>query len=343
MKAAKRPQIEKALQAPPADLRFFLLYGPDEAGSRALMKSLDAGADAERIELSGAELKGDPARLADEAASISLFGGARYVVVEPAGDEIVPAIEALIEAPRAGNPVAIVAGALKPTSKLLKLALASPQALAFASYPPEARDLPRIVQELAREHGLTVQPSLARRIADAAGGNRAILAQELAKFALYADARPERPLALSEEAVDAIGAGMDEGDLSRLVESVAGGSPGLLKTELMRLASEGIEGIPLIRAVLRRMTLLAKLRAAVDGGGSIQSVMASGGKGIFWREQESVAAQLGRWPSDLIAKSIGRLLEAELQVKASGGLGALAVDEELFAISRQAARMRQAA
>ena len=35
------------------------------------------GAEAERVDLSGAELKADPARLADEAASISLFGGAR--------------------------------------------------------------------------------------------------------------------------------------------------------------------------------------------------------------------------------------------------------------------------
>ena len=95
------------------------------------------GEDAERIDLSGAELKADPARLADEAAAISMFGGARWILVEPAGDEIVPALEALIEAPAAGNPVAVVAGALKPASKLLKLALAAPAALAFASYVPD--------------------------------------------------------------------------------------------------------------------------------------------------------------------------------------------------------------
>jgi DNA polymerase-3 subunit delta len=37
---------------------------------------------------------------------------------------------------------------------------------------------------------------------------------------------------------------------------------------------------------------------------------------------------------------MGRLLEAERQVKASGGAGAIVVDEELFAICRQAARLR---
>jgi hypothetical protein len=60
--------IERALAAP-ADTRFFLLHGPDEAGSRGLLKSLASamGDDSERIDLSGADLKADPARLADEA------------------------------------------------------------------------------------------------------------------------------------------------------------------------------------------------------------------------------------------------------------------------------------
>jgi DNA polymerase-3 subunit delta len=336
----KRTEIEQALKRPSAHLRLFLLYGPDEAGSRALMKRLDAGPDAERVDLTGAELKSDPARLPDEAASISLFGGARYIVVEPVGDEVVPAVEALLEAAGAGNPVVMVAGALKPASKLLKLASADKRVLAFASYPPEARDLPRIVQELGREQGLSIHSALARRIAESAGGNRAVIAQELAKYALYADAGPDRPATLEDEAVDAVGAGLDEGDLSRLVDSVTGGNPAMLRAELLRLASEGIEGIPLIRAVLRRVALLARLRAEVDGGRAVAAVMASSGKAIFWREQEKVSAQLARWPSELLAKSMSRLVEAELQAKASGGLAAVAVDEELFAIARQAARLR---
>src|SRR3546814_18766965 len=91
------------------------------------------GAEAERIELGGAELKADPARLADEAASISLFGGARYIVVEASGDAVLAAVEALIEAPTAGHPGAIVAGALRPSTKPLKLAIPDKSAPAFSS------------------------------------------------------------------------------------------------------------------------------------------------------------------------------------------------------------------
>ena len=339
---ADRQQLERALKAP-GETRFFLFYGPDEAGSRALMREVAAaaGADAERIDLSGAELKADPARLTAEAAAISLFGGPRYIVVEPVGDEAVPALEALLSASAAGNPVVLVAGALKPASKLLKLALADRAVLALVSYIPEGRNAARLVAEMAREQGLQVRPDVAARVADSCGGNRALIEQELKKLALYLDASPEAQKQLDEEALAAVGAAAEEGDLSRLVDSVGSGDAAQLEAELLRMRSEGMEGIPLIRAVLRRMYLLTKLRAEVERGNSVASVMASpAAKSVFWKEKDSVAAQLGRWRSDLLAKSVSRLLEAEREVKASGGLGPLAADEELFAIARQAARRR---
>jgi len=338
---AKRVEIERALDKPEGT-RFFLLYGPDEGGSRGLLRRLAAaiGEGAERIDLSGADLKADPARLADEAAAISMFGDRRWVLVEQAGDESEPALAALVAAPVAGNPVAIVAGALKGGSKLLKTALAARTGLAFASYLPDAGEADRLVLELARAHGLVVRPDVARRIAEAAGGNRAIVDQELVKLALFVDASPEAPRPVDHDALDAVGAGA-EGDLARLVDSVAGGDGAALEAEIARLKAEGKEGITLTRAVLRRMALLARLRAEVERGNSPASVVKSpAGRSVFFREQDAVARQLGRWRPPLIAKAISRLIAAEGQVMASGGPGIVAAEEELFAICRQAARLR---
>lgn len=339
---ANRAQIESALKARGGQNRFLLLYGPDDSGSRGLAAILAQamGAESERVDLAGTDLKTDPARLADEAASISLFGDARHILVEANGDEIVSAVEALIEAPAAGNPVVIVAGVLRPASRLLKLALAEPAALAFASYIPEGRDADRLVLDLARQAGLAMRPDVASRVATATSGNRAVIERELEKFAIYLDAAPDRPQPIDHDLVDTLGAASEGGDLSRLVDSVAGGDAQLLQAELLRLASEGIEGIPLIRAMLRRMLLLGRLRAEVDRGTSVDAVMASQGKSLFWKEKPAVTQQLGRWRSDMLAKATTRLLQAERDVKASGALGAVAVDEELFAICRQAARMR---
>ena len=339
---ANRAQIESALRAAGRQYRFLLLHGPDEAGSRGLAKLLAEamGKDSERVELSGAELKSDPARLSDEAASIGLFGSSRHILVVANGDEVMPAIEALLEMTAAGNPIVILAGSLKPASKLLKRALAEQSVLAFASYVPEGRDADRLVLDLGRQRGLTMRPDVARRIADAAGGNRSVVERELDKFALFLDASAERPQTLEQDAIDALGAASEGGDLSRLVDSVSGGDSVLLQTELLRLSSQGIEGITLIRAVLRRILLLARLRAEIERGNGPDSVMASHGKSLFWKEKEAIGQQVRRWRADLLAKAGARLIEAERQVKASGGIGSIAADEELLAICRQAARLR---
>ncbi len=338
MKATKA-QFDKAA-ASPGGLRLFLLYGPDEAGSHAAAKRIGAalGPDAERVALSGAELKDDPARLADEAAAISMFGSTRWILVSPAGDECVDAVAALLDAPAAGNPVALIAGALKATSKLLKLVQPHPRAIAFASYLPDARDFDKLVGGMARERGLQVQPDVARRIAEAAGANRGIIEQELDKFALYAGAAHGRLVPIGHDVVDAVGAALDEGDTSTLVDRAFDGDGRGAQTELARLRSEGVEGITLLRAALRRALLLARLRAPVEQGQSPGSVMASQGKSLFYKEKDAIERELSGWSSDRLARCLTRLVAAEQEVKRAGGVGPLAADAELLAIARQMVR-----
>ncbi len=336
---ATRPQLDKALKSP-ATTRLFLLYGPDEAGSMALARRVGGalGADAERISFTGSELKGDPAKLADEAASISMFGDARWLLVTPAGDETLDAVTALLAAPAAGNPVVIVAGALRATSKLLKAALAAPNALVFASYPPDARDFARLAGELARARGLVLDADDARRLVDACASNRAILEQELDKLALYLDAEPGRSVPVERDAMAAIQAAADEGDAGQLIDHVFSGDPRAAAAELGRLRSEGTEGIVLLRAALRRGLLLAKLRAEVEQGKRASEVIANQGKALFWKEKDAVERQLGRWDAAILSRCLTRLQEAERAVKRSAGIGPLAAETELLAIARQASR-----
>jgi DNA polymerase-3 subunit delta len=335
-------QIEKALDARPADIRLFLLHGPDESGSRALADRLARamGPDAERIDLEGAALAKDPALLADEAASISLFGGARHIRVRATGEDATAAVTALLEADQAGNPVVVIAGALKPSSALLKLALASPAAMSFASYAPDGEAADRVAMAIARDAGIRIAPDVARRLADATGGDRALLAREIEKLALYVDAAPDRPGEIDHDTLDLLGADSGEGELSRLVDAVLSGSPDHAVRELERLAMDGVDGMPLVRALLRRLLLLIPLRAQVDAGESIDAVMASAGKALFWKEKASVGRQLRTWNSERLATAHTRLLQAERDLKSPAAAGPVLVSAELIAVSRAAARRR---
>ena len=341
---AGRGEIDRAVAAPGAH-RLFLLHGADIAGSAALAVRLAAslGPDVERIALSPATLKADPALLADEAASLSLFGGKRLILVEGGGDELLEAVSALLDAPAAGNPVAIVTGALKKTSKLLALAEGSPRALANAAYLPEGRDADRLVVELGRAAGLDIPSDLARRLSEASGGDRTLLALEIDKFALFLDVAPDRPATLDEDVIAALSADVEDGDLSRVVDAVLDGDARKLAHEVYQIAGSGTEDVVLLKALARRLLLLARYRADVDGGGSVSGVVAAAGKSIFFKEKAAVTRQLGRWSSARLATAIERTLRAERDVKTSGSLGANAVNETLFGIAQAAGRGRSAA
>lgn len=334
---ANRGEIERALDRPGDTIRCYLLYGPDEAGSRALADRLGKamGADAERIDLEGTTLAKEPARLPDEAASTSLFGGPRWIRVSANGDEVADAVDALLEASQAGNPVAVVAGALKPSSRLLKAALASPAVMACASYLPEARDAGPLVSGMAAPLGLRVAPDVARRIFEAAAGDRAVIAQEIEKIACFLDAGDGAQREVDMSVLDAIGAGEGETDSAALISATLTGNIRGAVEELKALGDAGEDGIPLIRATLRKLLQLAPLRADADENG-----LAAATKAVFFKEKDAVTAELQRWSSGDLARLVERVTIAQAQLLESNAIGAVTASQELLTIARQAARNR---
>lgn len=339
---ANRSQIEKALDAPPSDLRLFLLYGPDEAGSLALMKRLERamGENAERIDMDGASLRADPARLSDEAAALSMFGDKRWIRVTGAGEESVAAVDALLGAAQAGNPVILLAGAIRATSKLAKLCLDHPAAMAFASYVPDEREAAQIAVGIAREQGLRLPPDIARRIADVAGNDRALMAGEVEKLALYCDAAPEHPAEATMEAYEALSAEAIDADIGPLVNAVLGGDVDRLHHELATLATSGTPLAAITRPLLSRAMLIGAIHAEAERNGDLDRAIEAQGKAIFWKDKPHVQRQARNWPAESISRLMHRLLTAERATRDSRGPGEVVVRQELLTIARQAARGR---
>jgi DNA polymerase-3 subunit delta len=337
MKAVKA-SLAKALDRPDPAIRFYLFYGPDEAGSRALAGQLLKGLSAEKFQLLAQSVKADPAVLTDEAGAISLFGGKRAIWIEPAGDEIADSVQALLESPASESPVVALAGSLRKTSALLKLAESHSSALSHISYPPDARDFDRIVANLASEQGLRVVPDLSRRIASAAAGNQAIAAQELAKFATYLGADPANPRDLDAETVDMLGADSAEADLMRLGDLALAGRMGALLEELGRLPHGGSEAVPVLRALQRRFLMLAPLRARIERGERVDAVMTSMGKALFWKDKELIGRLLSVWPAERLAEAASRVSALERQIMLRPLDDQAALGETLVTLARAAGR-----
>ena len=320
------------------DVRLYLFHGNDDAGAADLARRLTVALpDAERVDLDGATLKRDPGRLADEAASMSLFGDARLVRAT-IGEESLEAVQLLLDADRTGNPVIATAPGVKGTGKLVTLANAHLAAVSVACYPPSAADLEKATQTLLADQGLRAAPGIARRIADAANGDRSVIAREVEKLALYLDAAPDRPHDADAEALDAIGADDGESAQAAAVDSLIEGKPGELGLALTHLDAGGASPIPWLRAVQRRLLTLGDMRAAVDRGEPVEAVMKR--HRIFFREEARTTRDLRRWSPRKIVAALSRVRAAEMAAMAPNNVGAVGSEQMAVAVARGLAESR---
>lgn len=335
MKSSKA-SIGRSVDQPDPKVRFYLFLGPDEAQSRALAMRLLAAIGAQKFALAAGAVKANPALLSDEAAALSLFGEKRLIWIEPAGNEIVEAVDALLCAATLESAVVGIAGVLTKASPLLKLAESSPRALAFTAYAPEGEDAVRMVVDLGRRVGLKIGPAVAARIAENCGNDQAIASRELEKLALFVGASPHAPKELEHGALDAVGAENSEGDFQRLADLALLGEIAEVADLVSRLTAAGSEAIPAIRSLQRRLLFLAPARARIERGERFDGVMASFGKALFWKDKAKVEAMLKRWSAQEIATIVERAGALERNLMFSDSPPREALGEELLAIARKA-------
>jgi DNA polymerase-3 subunit delta len=267
---------------------------------------------------------------------MSLFGGKRVVWIEPASKDIEEGVAALLEGPDTESAVVAIAGALSRTSGLLKLAESSSLALAFAAYVPEGQDAERMVIDLGRRYGLKIGSSVAARVAENAGNDQAIAAQELEKLALYIDASPQTPKELDHSAIDDVGADNAERDFQRLADLAMSGEIGELADELARLPAGGSEAIPVVRSLQRRLLMLAPIRARIERGERLDAVLTSAGKALFWKDKAKVQQMLAKWSAEDLATAADRAGKLERSLMFTAAPDREALGEELLAIARKA-------
>ena len=339
MKASEN-QLISALDAASPTIRLYLLHGPDESGAADYAARLGRalGADAEKVAIEGSSLKGDPGRVVDEARSLALFGGRRWVLVSGAGEDALETAQLLIAEPHVEHPVVILAPGVRTKGKLVEFAVAQPAVMSFACYVPDGANADRMVAAIAREHGLRPTQSAARRLMSGSNGDRAVIAREIEKLALYLDAATDRPRDLDDDALDALGAELGDAQMSDVVDAALDGRARDIARELARFAESGGAAIPLLRQIVRKLMNLAAMRAEVDAGADVTATVKK--RRLHFREEPSTIRLLQRWRAGEIAAAIDRLRRAERALMSAGGAGEILSDVAITETTRAAARSR---
>jgi DNA polymerase-3 subunit delta len=310
----KSHEADKYVVSPPKGLTIALVYGPDaglvQERAEKLLKTVtpDLTDPFNTADLSEAVLLADPARLADEAAAMSMMGGRRTVRVRGAGNDLAELFEGFLDDPKGDALVVIEAGDLAKTSALRKVFDGHKTAAAIQCYPDSIRDLGDVVRDALRAEGLTIAPDALEETVARLGSDRGVTRRELEKLVLYMHGQKQVTLedvravmgdeaeARSESACDAAGSG----DLAKL------------DRELERLWVSDTQPAQVIRSALGHFQKLLQARESVARGTGIDDVMKRLRPPVHFSRSTAFKAQANRWNSDKLGEALDMLLEAEV-------------------------------
>ncbi|WP_379548462.1 DNA polymerase III subunit delta [Qipengyuania sp. DSG2-2] len=331
-------------KAAASQCNMFFFCGPDEAGASAAAATIhsllpDPG---ERIELSGADIKRDPVLLGDEARSSSLFGEKRHIFVRAAGEEAHDALKNHLTGEGEACPVLIVATGATDKSRTAKLLEKRDDALVVMFYPPDMRAMTGTVRDLADRAGLRLQGDMAERIARSSGMDQRLAASEIEKLALYLDAAQDRPVNVTREDWDAIGAVSEEDGFMDIVNAALSGRAQSLPGELARMEATGINPVTVLLAVERRAAQLSQLAARLGSGSDIAGFIdgEKRARRVFFKEAADLQAQLGTWRGPNLDRLVARLTSLHRKMLGNSQQAGTLLRHELTQIARVSARGR---
>jgi DNA polymerase-3 subunit delta len=312
-------RVDSFLRRPDPEIRAVLFYGPDaglvreraETLARAICPDLR---DPFRVaDLTGAAVAADPARLADEAAQISLMGGRRVVRVREVGDTLATLFGRFLADMPGDALVVVEAGDLPGRSALRRVFDDAARAAAIGCYPDSARDLAGVIREAFAAQRIAAGREVVEFLVEHLGGDRLLTRAELEKLTLYAGEGGRLELEDARAVIaDAAALSLDDAVLA-----AAEGNPAALDRALTRVFQEGESPVSVIRALLRHLQRLHTLSARI-GGGSVDEAIRNARPPIFFKQQDSYRRQLSRWSERRLRDALDRVAEAEFRMKLTG-------------------------
>lgn len=349
MIVSKRPEIERFLASPPADIRAVVIYGRDRGQVReradALAKKATPNPDDpfDAAHLTESDLDGDGARLQGELSAMSLMGGRRLVRLRLDGEKAGPdkqAAEAL-KAHIAGqlNPDAfflVEGGALGRDSALRKAAeTAKSGAVCIPCYEDEAGDVARLVRESLAVDKVGLNADALALFVDRLPRERGVARQEIERLALFLG--PGSGVVATPADLETHLGVEPEASLSDAAAQAFGGKLAPAQSGLRRAFAEGESGPAAVRAVgiylakLRRTLILHK-----NGAGLPEAAKASG---IFWKNEREFLRQARAWNLDQLDAIQPEVLNADRACKSTGSPDALIAERLVMTVAGRARRL----
>ncbi|MGH6796389.1 MAG: DNA polymerase III subunit delta, partial [Methylocella sp.] len=280
------------------------------------------------VRIGGDELANDPARLADEANTIPLFGGRRTILIEAQGKAFVAALEPVVGAPARDSTIVIEAGALKKDAPLRTLCERERIAAAIQCYPDSAKDIAQLIDAEVDAAGLSIAPDAKAFLVSQLGQDRLSTRSELEKLVLYAHGAGEITL----DHVAAIVCDASNLIANEAVDAAFDGGFPALDARLRHIFAGAGDYHTLLAAALRHALDLHRARRGPEEGSREGAGFASAG----FKQKEAFERHLRAWTRPSLGQAIDTLAEAVASARRAPKLGPSLAAQALGTIAHTA-------
>ena len=334
--------VDAYLAKPDARHRVFLIYGPDRGlvSERAKVLIGKVGVDTSdpfsTIRLQADDAASDPQRVADEAHTVSMFGGNRLIwITGTTQKHLVNAIKPILDVPPTDAVVVIEAADLKKTAPLRKAIEKAPSAAALPCYQDQAAALQRMVDGELKSFGLSIEPNARTALLANLGDDRMASRNEVQKVCLFAmNAGSITESDIIELVGDAAAISADA-----IVDAASLGQLDVVERDLRRLLDREASSFSLLNAAHRHFQTLHLLATRASAQRvAARSLVSSMRPPVIYSRRNHVERALDSWTTAGLLHVTKRLDQAVLESRANDALAGEIVTQTFLFISSEARR-----
>lgn len=304
MTALKGADIERFVAKPERQVQIVYIYGADggvvNERAKKIRASYGAGDDFSQITLDASTLTAYPARLLDEATTISLFGDKRVIRVLAETANISESLQLLLAAPTLEAYVVIEAGDVKPAQAVRSLCEKSPRVIALPCYADGVGELSRLIELEVQAAGLRITQGAKELLLTQLGGDRALSRQEIGKLTLYKMGEGE----ISEQDVRDILSDASGLVLGDMFDAAFTGKVNVALSELKKALGSDESPVLIQLSLLRQLQALLQMRIKLDKGGSARDIVESAQPRVHFSRKATVEMMLKKWALPAIHEEI---------------------------------------
>ncbi len=340
MVAPNAAAAAKFLSAPPTAIRGFLFYGSDasqiaaRAGALVHALSLKLGPSAEILRLHDSDLAADPGRVTVELTTGSLFGGTRIVWLTALPAKALAALSVIAGAPIEGAYLAVQAPDMKKSHKLVQAFEAAPYLAAIPCYGEDQESLSAAIARQAKAAGYEIAADAAALIAVRCDFSALLAQSETDKLMTFAGQSRH----IGVEDVEACLADQQSSGLSEIIDCALNGEgrKALAAFERFMAAEQNVTAVLVVLS--QTLMRLHAVRIAADNGTPVSQAVRDLRPPVFFKQQDTIAAQARRWSAGALSAQLGRLNAALRETRLKPGLAEDIAADLLIAIAKEARR-----